>query len=125
MNGINTVIEVLIVDDELDICFLLSSFLQQNNIHSAFVTSLAQAKEILQEKTPRLILLDNHLSDGMGLDLIPFIRENFPSVRIIMITAYDGHEENERALKSGASAFIGKPFTREDILNAIQGCEDI
>jgi CheY-like chemotaxis protein len=119
MDGIEEDLEVLIVDDESDICYLLTTLLQQNNIHSTFVTSIKEARLVLREKTPRLILLDNHLSDGMGLDLIPFIREQYPSIRIIMITAYDGHEENERALNSGASAFISKPFTREDILSAI------
>jgi DNA-binding NtrC family response regulator len=120
MNDTNSDLQVLIVDDELDICCLLSSLLQQNKIHSEYVTSLREAKGFLKERMPVLILLDNHLSDGMGLDFIPFVRKHFPSIRIIMITAYDGREESERALKSGASAFISKPFSREDILHAIQ-----
>jgi CheY-like chemotaxis protein len=120
MNDTHSDLQVLIVDDELDFCCLLSSLLQQNKIHSEYVTSLREAKGFLKERMPVLILLDNHLSDGMGLDFIPFVRKHFPSIRIIMITAYDGREESERALKSGASAFISKPFSREDILHAIQ-----
>lgn len=112
--------QALIVDDEVDICFLLNYLLEKNDIISDYVTSIKDAKELLQEGQPRLILLDNHLSDGLGLDFIPFVRKHYPSIRIIMITAFDGHEEKEKALAAGACAFVSKPFTRDDILEIVQ-----
>lgn len=119
MNDFPAVIKVLIVDDESDICYLLNGLLQRNNIDSKFVTTLKAAKAELLESTPSLILLDNHLTDGMGLDFMVYVRQHYPSIKIIMITAYDGHEEKGKAFASGAVAFINKPFTRQDILNVL------
>lgn len=112
--------QALIVDDEVDICFLLSYMLGKNSIQSDYVTSIREAKEALKNEHPSMMLLDNHLSDGLGIDFIPFVRSHYPSVRIIMITAFDGREEKEKALSRGASAFISKPFTQDDILEAMQ-----
>jgi len=120
MEADHTGIQALIVDDEVDICALLSYVLNKNQIHSDSVTSIREAKKALESEHPDVMLLDNHLSDGLGVDFIPFVRSHYPSIRIIMITAFDGTEEKEKAMARGASAFISKPFSQEDILEAVQ-----
>lgn len=117
--GNYTETQALIVDDEVDICFLLNYLLKKSDIRSEYVTSIRDAKEALRKDHPRVMLLDNHLSDGLGLDFIPYVKDHYPSVRIIMITAFDGHEEKEKAMALGAAAFISKPFTRDDILEVV------
>jgi DNA-binding response OmpR family regulator len=119
MEASHTGILALIVDDEVDICALLSYVLNKNHIQSDSVTSIREAKSALENEHPDVMLLDNHLSDGLGVDFIPFVRSHYPSVRIIMITAFDGTEEKEKAMSRGASAFISKPFSQEDILEAV------
>lgn len=120
MSALDSSITVLIVDDEIDICYLLNDLLQRNNIDSSFVHSLSTAKAVLHNEQPSLVLLDNHLSDGMGMDLIPYIKFQLPNTKIIMITAYDGLAERENALQSGASDFISKPFTKDEILRTLR-----
>lgn len=111
---------VLIVDDEVDICYLLKGILRYKNIEANYVTTLAEAEAHLQDNDPPLIFLDNHLSDGMGMDYVRRIKKEHPSTAIVMITAHDTTLDRERAYKEGVDFFIGKPFTRDIILKTIE-----
>ena len=109
------ILKVLIIDDETDICYLLSALLKKLNIQSSFVHTIAEARLELQTDSPAVIFLDNHLPDGMGVDFIQYIKEHLPDTKIAMITAYDTASDREKALKEGADFFIGKPFSRDTI----------
>ena len=112
--------KALIVDDETDICYLLSNILKQRNIQTVFAGSLAEAERRLQ--SPDFfyyVFLDNHLPDGLGINQIKRWKEKFPFIHVIMITAHDSYEERKKASKDGADYFISKPFSKEVILNSI------
>ena len=110
----------LIVDDETDICYLLSNILKQKNIQTAFAGSLAEADRMLQSSDFfYYVFLDNHLPDGLGINQIKRWKDKFPSIHLIMITAHDSYEERRKASKDGADDFISKPFSKEIILNSI------
>lgn len=111
--------KVLIVDDELDICYLLSSMLKQRSFKTGFVNSLSDAIVALQTDTPSLLFLDNHLPDGFGLDFIPFVKKNYPEMKVIMITAHDGAAERKLAYSGGVDLFVAKPLSRKLIDDAI------
>ncbi len=112
-------IKVLIVDDELDICYLLSGMLKQRNFITGFVNTLSDAVIALQNDTPSILFLDNHLPDGFGLDFIPYIKKNYPEVKVIMITAHDGAVERRKAYEGGVDLFVPKPLNRKMINDAI------
>jgi two-component system OmpR family response regulator len=112
--------KALIVDDEVDICFLLSGILRQKNMKPSFVNSLASARQSLLRETPSILFLDNHLPDGFGLDFIQFVKGAYPEVKIVMITAHDGLSERKKAQAEGADLFISKPFTRDVIDYAVK-----
>lgn len=116
----NDTLKALIVDDEVDICFLLSGILRQKQLQPSFVNNLQNAKESLKQDIPSILFLDNHLPDGFGLDFIQYVKTNYPDVKIVMITAHDGLMERKKAQASGADLFISKPFTREVIEYAVQ-----
>ena len=111
--------KVLIVDDELDICYLLSSMLKQRHFRTSFVNSLSDAVVALQTDCPSLLFLDNHLPDGFGLDFIPYVKQNYPEMKVIMITAHDGAAERKVAYNGGADLFVAKPLSRKLIDDAI------
>jgi two-component system, OmpR family, response regulator len=111
--------KVLIVDDEMDICYLLSGMLKQRNFLTGFVNTLSDAVIALQNDTPSILFLDNHLPDGFGLDFIPFIKKNYPEVKVIMITAHDGAVERKQAYDGGVDLFVAKPLNRKLINDAI------
>ena len=111
--------KVLIVDDELDICYLLSGMLKQRNLRTSFVNSLSDAVTALQTDTPTILFLDNHLPDGFGLDFIPYVKKNHPDIKIVMITAHDGATERKQAYDGGVDLFVAKPLNRKLINDAI------
>ena len=104
----------------MDICYLLMGIMRLRNIEANYVTNLAEAEIQLQKTDPYVIFLDNHLSDGMGIDYIRRFKKEHPSTNIVMITAHDTPLDREKAYKEGVDFFIGKPFTREIILKTIE-----
>ena len=112
--------KALIVDDETDICYLLSNILKQRDIQTTFAGSLAEADKMLQSPNYfYYVFLDNHLPDGLGINQIKRWKEKFPFIHVIMITAHDSYEERKKATRDGADYFISKPFSKEVILNSI------
>ena len=114
-----TNLKALIIDDEADICYLLSRLLKHKNLETAFVNSLSDADKALKSERPEIIFLDNHLPDGLGINYIPYIKKNYPDSKIIMITAHDSGDDRDKALKNGADFFIGKPFSSEIIYKTV------
>jgi two-component system OmpR family response regulator len=110
--------KVLIIEDEGDMCLLLNIMLNGKEMELDHVKSLASAEEYLQKEKPRVVILDNKLPDGFGVDFINFIKTNHPSVKIIMISGYDGSAKDV-ALYNGADLFLEKPFTRSQLYDAI------
>ena len=113
-------LKALFVDDEIDVCYLLGSILKHKNLQASYVNSIDEAKRVLKEDHHSIIFLDNHLPDGFGINFIGEIRKLNPRVKIVMITAHDTNNDKNRAFEQGVDQFIGKPFTRESILNAIE-----
>ena len=112
-------IEALIVEDEIDICFLLTGILRKKNLQTAYVNNIHDAKSILTTEHPSILFLDNNLPDGHGVDYIQGMKNSHPLMRIIMITADDTLANKNKALKAGADSFIGKPFTMDQISKTI------
>ena len=81
--------KVLIVEDEGDMCLLLNILLNGKEMELDHVKNLSAAEEYLQNEQPSVIILDNKLPDGFGLDLIPFLKKKYPSIKIIMISGFD------------------------------------
>jgi two-component system, OmpR family, response regulator len=111
--------KVLIVDDEIDICYLLSVILKQRNLVPKYVNTLSEAELALKKETPSILFLDNHLPDGLGIEFIKYVKLNYPSIKLILITAYDSLIEKQAAINEGADFFIGKPFTKAIINDTV------
>ena len=112
-------LKALIIDDEIDICYLLSGILKQKNCLTNYVNNLADATIELKNNCPKIVFLDNHLPDGLGINFVEHIKNNYPAIKVVMITAYDTTSDRQEALKKGVDIFIGKPFTKEEIANAL------
>jgi len=112
---------ILVVDDESDIRFLLSHIMKQKNVQTVFASSLSEANHIIQDKGEfACIFLDNYLPDGLGVNYIRQIKRKCPQAKVVMVTAHDNQTDREKASKEGADYFIGKPFSREIILNTLE-----
>ena len=101
---------VLIVDDEPDICELLSITLQRMDLQASVANSVASAQRLLKAERFDLCLTDMQLPDGDGLNLVEWIQQYSPSVPVAVITAHGNMETAVRALKVGAFDFVSKPL---------------
>jgi two-component system OmpR family response regulator len=108
----------LLVDDEREICLLLSNMLRREGAECVFAHSVEQARLALQRAHFDVVFLDVHLPDGLGYELVPEIKASYPTTRSIAISALD--TEGPRALDAGADLFIAKPFNRATILSSIR-----
>ncbi|HET7675573.1 MAG TPA: sigma-54 dependent transcriptional regulator [Gammaproteobacteria bacterium] len=99
----------LIVDDEPDICELLSMTLARMDIDSTAANDIAAAKRELGARPFDLCLTDMRLPDGNGLELVTWIQSRCPSVPVAMITAHGNVQAAVEALKAGAFDFVSKP----------------
>ena len=117
--------KALIVDDEQDICFLLSHILKQANIQPILARSITEAEKLLQSPNSFCyVFLDNYLPDGLGINQVKKWKERYPATHLIMITAHDSYEERNKARGDGADDFVSKPFSKEIILNTIVPMSD-
>jgi two-component system, OmpR family, response regulator len=112
-------VNALIIDDEIDICYLLSSILRKKNVQPNYVNSISEATTALKNQKPEIIFLDNHLPDGMGVDFIQRIKKNNPDTKVIMITAYDTTTDRSKAISNGVDYFIPKPFSSDMIYKTV------
>lgn len=112
--------KVLIVEDEGDMCLLLNILLNGKEMELDHVKTILAASEYLEKEQPSVILLDNKLPDGFGVDFISYIKQRYPSIKIIMISGFDGSVKDV-ALENGADVFLEKPFTRDQLYNSIKG----
>lgn len=110
--------KLLIIEDEGEMCLLINLLLDGKGLEVEHVKSITDAVEYFQQQQPAVVLLDNRLPDGYGLDFIGFIRENHPETKIIMISGMDAAAKDV-ALENGADTFLEKPFTRTQLVEAI------
>ena len=103
--------KILIVDDEEDICYFLSRNLSKRGFLTSSSYSLADAQKQLASIRPDILLLDNHLPDGRGIDFVSKINYKYPDLKIIMITAHDTAEDRSKAYSNGIKYFLSKPFS--------------
>jgi DNA-binding response OmpR family regulator len=109
--------KILVVEDQGEIGLMLNLILMERKIDLDYVSTLLAADEYLQKHKPSLIILDNKLPDGFGVDFITYIKKKYPSIKIIMISGFP--TAREVALANGADMFFDKPFALEEFDHAI------
>ena len=114
-----TIRSILIIDDEEDLCWLLSSALEEKGYVVSTANSIYHGITSLEEK-PDLIFLDLKLPDGDGMDMLPIIKERSPETFVIIISAYGSEERMLDAKEKGVHSFIDKPFTEEKIMHTLK-----
>lgn len=110
--------KILVIEDEGDMCLLLELLLASGSITVNHSKTLADAQQSLKSDQPHLVLLDNRLPDGFGVDFIEHIKTNYPDTKIVLITGVD-RAIRDFALEAGADTFLSKPFTRQQLHQCI------
>jgi two-component system, NtrC family, response regulator PilR len=110
----------LVIDDEPDICELLTLTLGRMDIRTATAGDVRSAKALLGEKRFDLCLTDMRLPDGDGLELVEWMQSNAAGVPVAVITAHGNIETAVQALKLGAFDFISKPLDLNNLRNIVE-----
>ena len=108
----------VVIDDDVDLCLLVKAILYPSVTKITCVHSLEVGKNILNETNPDLILLDNNLPDGQGIDIIKEIKAARPRAIVIMISALDNIKQ--KALEEGADLFIEKPLSHQMLSEVVK-----
>ena len=111
--------KVLIIDDEKDICYLISEILQDEKFITESVFNSSEAIKKLETFRPDLIILDVWLGSYSELDGIELLKKimTFNSlIPVIVITGHGTVDMAVNAIKNGAYDFIEKPFNSEKII---------
>jgi two-component system, OmpR family, response regulator len=111
--------KILVVEDEGEMGLLLNIFLDEKDMELDYVKDLLSAGAWLENKQPAVVILDNKLPDGFGVDFIGYIKKKYPSTKIIMISGFSS--AREIALKNGADVFLEKPFSKSEFYDSIRG----
>ena len=105
---------LLIVDDEIQICTVLSRFFEGRGFRTQTVQSGREAINRLQGQAPDYLLLDVRMPDVSGLYVLKLAKRLYPDLKVVMVTAYGDPETAKIAFDLGASDFITKPFGFDD-----------
>jgi CheY-like chemotaxis protein len=90
-----------------------------------YAESIRAAMQVLNLESPSIVLTDLILPDGDGLELVKHIREQHPSVVVILMTAYGSEEVAMQALRAGAANYIAKRNIASDLVPTIRQALDI
>jgi DNA-binding NtrC family response regulator len=110
---------VLVVDDEEALRYLLSTELAAEGYEVETASDGDEAIEAIKQKDYDVVLLDIKMPRVDGFEVLKFIKQNKPEIKVIMLTAYADVKNAIEALKLGASDFVSKPYDLEDILTSI------
>ena len=113
--------EILVIDDNPDIRFLICNILKDQNFNVRSAANYDQALLEINKKLPDLAIIDIKLDkpDKDGIDLLKIISAKSKSTPIIMISGHATVQIAIEAIKLGAYEFIEKPFSKEKILNYV------
>ncbi|HEY7353732.1 MAG TPA: sigma-54 dependent transcriptional regulator [Terriglobales bacterium] len=107
---------ILVIDDEAEIRESLQTLLEFEGYDVEVAGDGAQGLSKVGDRPFDLVLLDLALPDRNGVELLPEIRAIDPQISVIMITAYGTVEDAVRAMQSGATNFLQKPWDNEKLL---------
>ncbi|HEY8499962.1 MAG TPA: response regulator transcription factor [Clostridia bacterium] len=115
----DTKVRILIVDDDINICQLITLYLEKEGYESRAVYNGKQALEVFREFTPNLVILDIMLPGMDGWQVCREIRK-FSSIPIIMLSARDETFDKVLGLELGADDYVVKPFEPKELVARIK-----
>ena len=114
--------EILVIDDNVDIRFLICNILKENDYNIRSAANYKQASIEIEKKLPNLAIIDIKLDKGKkdGVDLLKLIMSIDKSIPVIMISGHANVQIAVEAIRIGAYEFVEKPFSSEKLLNYVK-----
>lgn len=114
---------LLIIDDDVDTCALLSSYLRGKGYETDIAYSGNKGLQKFKAGNFDLILCDYRLGDREGMEVLKEVKQINPKVKVIIITGYSDIKTAVRVIKEGAFDYISKPLIPDEVLNVINNAQ--
>jgi CheY-like chemotaxis protein len=122
-------LKALVVDDELDVELLFTQRFRRETrkgiVDLRFAHSGAEALRFLREREVDVVLVlsDINMPGMTGLELLRVVKDEFPDLRVLMVTAYDDARMQQEALEYGAEGYLTKPLDFAELKREVFGIE--
>ncbi|HEC18425.1 MAG TPA: sigma-54-dependent Fis family transcriptional regulator, partial [Gammaproteobacteria bacterium] len=110
---------ILIVDDDIASCRTLQLHLRSEGYDVNMAHSVDEGMSAAQARRPDLLILDIRMPGKSGLEGLPEFKQTFPTLHIIMITAFHDMDSTIQAMQNGAEDYIHKPIDIDELDNTI------
>ncbi len=111
---------ILVVDDEEDLADNLADFLELEGFSPLICTTAEDAVDLLNESLPDMALLDIQLPGMSGIELLSIIKDKYPSIPVVMISASSQKDTQELLTKYHADGMLLKPYDQDELLHLIK-----
>lgn len=116
--------KILIIDDEIGICLIMSKFLTKNGYKTTIAESGEIAFSILENETFDLVLSDFRLEDTNGREILKKIKKEYPKTSVIIVSGFGDPNLAAELISLGAYDFINKPIYPNVILETVKNALD-
>jgi len=113
-------VKVLIVEDDVVFCRLLTKYLKDNNIQTKDAQTAEVAKALLKNESFDFIVIDNKLPDEDGIEVLEWLAQQKIKVKKILMSRFEDEEIIQRATDIGVKRFIKKPLKPAVLLDLLQ-----
>ncbi|MFN7974954.1 MAG: sigma-54 dependent transcriptional regulator [Acidobacteriota bacterium] len=111
---------LLVVDDEPNQREMLASILRRSGFDVDLAADGEEARELLAARSFALCLTDQRMPRMDGLALLHHVREQYPRLPVVLMTAHGSVQSAVAAMKEGATDYLEKPFDKDELLLVIQ-----
>ncbi|HZR85810.1 MAG TPA: response regulator transcription factor [Bradyrhizobium sp.] len=111
---------LLIVEDNEELAELLAKGLQTAGYESDTLSSIEEARSVLETTFYAALILDLGLPDGDGLELLRELRHRNNPIPVLVLTARGGLHDRVHGLRSGADDYLVKPFALEELIARLE-----
>jgi len=112
---------ILVVDDDKDVCDLLEEALRSANYNVKAINDPELALPTLKSGQFHLVVLDLNMPGKNGLEVLAEVRQYNPQISVVICTGYPSVETAAAAMRLGGADYLLKPFNLERFLEAIHG----
>jgi len=113
--------QILTVDDDSVTCELLCEVFAREGFSAVFANSGEAALATVAQQPPDLLLSDIRMKTRLdGLSLLEIVRREYPSIPVVLMTAFGSIETAVRAVKEGAFDYISKPFNIDELVAIVR-----
>ncbi len=111
---------IWIIDDDKSIRWVFEKALARTDLEFKTFSSVAEALNALERDQPQVVVSDIRMPNGSGLDFLSEIKQKFPDIPVIIMTAYSDLESAVAAFQGGAFEYLAKPFDVDQAIDVIK-----